>query len=143
VHHGWVDLNPERILVVDLDPSESNVWRYGLADCAGEMVVAGRLRFDPVTEQLEAVGDRDDLFPTAALLVRQKRYLPPIRYDLTIRPLHEVLRGPPGEGKTASSIAGPHRRATEGKAKGGGRTLGERAAGDPGPRGAPGGPGGR
>jgi hypothetical protein len=140
MHHCRVELNPDRILLVDLDPSEPNVWRYGLADRAGDMVVTGWLRFDPDTEQLEPVGDLDDLFPTAALLVRQKRYLPPIRYDLTIRPLKEE-RGLSDREKPAA-VAGGHRRATEGKAKGGGRTLGERAAGDVG-RGRPGGPGQR
>ena len=119
----------DRVLLVDVDEAEVGVWCYGLAhSTTGLMVLAGRLRFDPATGTLEPIGGPPpDLFVTAALLVRQRRR-PPIVYDLTIRPLPADLRGPLRSGPSPSPAAGGHRKATDGKAKGGGRTLGERAA---------------
>lgn len=117
---------PERILIVEQDPVDPAVWRYGLADEHGQLPDnAYRLRHDPATGS-DAVGERHaGLWPTAVLLVRQAKGRTRFVYDLTVRPVGGPASDPPPRGPKER-----WERATAGKSRAHGETLGERAQRD-------------
>jgi hypothetical protein len=50
----------DRLLIVEQDPEDPAVWRYGLADGTGELVDAAHLRHDPLTGSVPLVLARVD-----------------------------------------------------------------------------------
>jgi hypothetical protein len=55
----------DRLLIVEQDPEDPAVWRYGLADGTGELVDAAHLRHDPLTGSVPLDGQGSNgLWPT-------------------------------------------------------------------------------
>jgi hypothetical protein len=116
---------PDRILIVERDPTDDTVWRYGIADAAGQLGTTYRLRLDPAAGFVPLDGQNSNgLWPTVILLVRRSGHRTRIVYDLTIRPVDAAPEPPP------RPPGARWERATAGKSKGPGETLSERAERD-------------
>jgi hypothetical protein len=115
---------PDRILIVERDPADETVWRYGVADQAGRLGATWRLRLDPAASFVPLDGQNSNgLWPTVILLIRRAAGRTRIVYDLTIRPVDAGPEPPPRP-------EARWERATAGKSKGPGETLSERAERD-------------
>jgi hypothetical protein len=117
----------DRILIVEQDPQNKALWRYGLADEDGQLpadafvLSSDRAVSGPPADDYHAAS----LWTTAILLVRQAGDRDPDRLRLTYRPSKDSPEPPPRPPDR------PSERSTGGKSKGAGETLGERAERQP------------
>ncbi len=111
---------PDRILILERDPSDPAVWSYGLAADDGQLTAERyRLRHYPATGSEPIGALHEMLWPTAVLLVRQAGARNRVVYNLT--PAGDAPEPPPRP---------PERRwerSTARKRRGAGETLAQRA----------------
>jgi len=85
---------PDRILILERDPTDPAIWSYGLADADGRLPAERyRLRHSPTTGSEPIGAVHEGLWPTAVLLVRQAGARNRVVYNLT--PPRDAPEPPP------------------------------------------------
>lgn len=114
------------LVVVERDPVDLRLWRYGAADATGELTGdARRLRHDRATRCGTPLDPPGPHYPTAVLLVRAAGDRQRAVWDVTAAAFAEGPGRPPEPPQSPGD--GRWRRSTAGKAKGSGVTLRQRA----------------